>query len=323
MLSGCATYRAGVALPETDTPVQAMAAQGPGRLVWLSLNDPSVEECERLAAILHLDHELTAVIEDTQPRASLRRYGDATVLMAGVARYDKAGDLVEIGALTTLSRPGVLVTITRHAPAEATELRRVLETREGALSQGAGTVVWHLVEAVVSGYAQVLKDLRADVEVLERLAFSTPTPANITQRLYLLKREAIDFRQAASALIDPLEDLESGRHSFDGDHAVPDWHLTRDRLLRQADRSVVVSDLLGGILTAYQTDVALRQNEDMRKISAWVAIAAVPTLLAGVYGMNFENMPELSYTWGYPMLLGVMVVVCGGLYLAFRKRDWL
>jgi magnesium transporter len=322
VLSGCATYRAGVALPDTDTPVTALAARNPGRLVWISLNDPAAEECLRLASTLHLEHEQAAWLADDSPRAALRVAGDTVVLTAGVARYDQARDLVEIGSLTALVAPGLLVTVTRHAPAPIAEARRALEISGSDLAAGAWHVVHHMVEKVVTGYSGVLEDLRSDVEKLEREAFSDgPAPAGITQRIYLLKREAIDFRQAAAALLDPLDDLAAGLPETGVDRQA--WAVTRDLLNRVLERSLGVSDLLGGILTAYQTDVALRQNEDMRKISAWVAIAAVPTLLAGVYGMNFEHMPELSLRFGYPALLVFMGVVCVGLWFAFRRKDWL
>ncbi|HUG83438.1 MAG TPA: CorA family divalent cation transporter [Euzebya sp.] len=324
MLSGCATYRAGVALPDTDTPVAALAAHGPGRLVWISLNDPSSEECQRLAGVLHLDREITTLLCDDSPRAGLHAIQDASVLLAGVARYDPDLDLVEIGSLTALMRPGLVVTLTRHTPPETTDLRRQLESRPGPLTHGPGHLVHHLIEAVVAGYGSVLGDLRTDVEVLERAAFSEDHIGDsITRRIYLLKREAIDFQHAAAALIDPLDDLANGDHVIAGDHGTPDWAQTRDRLGRLVDRSAVVSDLLTGVLTAYQTDVALRQNEDMRKISAWVAMAAVPTMVAGIYGMNFDHMPELSARWGYPIVLVATAITCLGLYRLFRHRHWL
>ena len=321
MLSGCATYRAGVALPDTDTPVAALAARSPGRMVWMSLNDPSADECQRLASTLHLTNEEAGWLSDPSPRAALHISGELTALSAGVARYDAERDLVEIGAFTALVGPGLLVTVTRHAPAPIKDVRRDLETTGVELAEGPWHVVHRIVEAVVAGYGDVLSALRGDVENLEREAFTESTGAAITQRIYLLKREAVDFRQAAAALIDPLDDLAVGQPDTPVD--VREWAVTRDHLNRVVDRSIVVSDLLGGILTAYQTDVALRQNEDMRKISAWVAIAAVPTMLAGIYGMNFEHMPELSSRLGYPAVLIVMASACTGLWVLFRRQKWL
>jgi magnesium transporter len=322
VLSGCATYRAGVALPDTDTPVTALAARQPGRMTWISLEDPSEDECLRLAATLHLDAEQTRWLTDASHRAVLHVDGDLVVLTAGAARYDHDRDLVEIGSVTALVAPELLVTVTRQAPAPIRDLRRLLEASGAAITDGPWAVVHRIIERIVGGYHDVLADLRGDVERLEREAFSDgPTPDGLTQRIYLLKREAVDFRQAAAALIDPLDDLADGMVRADPD--VQGWAVTRDHLNRVLDRSIGVSDLLGGILTAYQTDVALQQNEDMRKISAWVAIAAVPTLLAGVYGMNFENMPELRSDIGYPLVLLAMATICVGLYTAFRRRGWL
>ncbi|CAN5187348.1 magnesium/cobalt transporter CorA [soil metagenome] len=322
MLSGCATYRAGVALPDTDTPVAALAALGHGRLTWISLTDPSEEECHRIAGALHLDPRLSGVLREENPRAELRTVADALVLQAGVARYDPARDLVVIGSLTAIISPGLLVTVTRHAPSQINDVRSRLEAQGDALATGPGHVLWQVLQAVVDGYSEVLRDLRADVEKLELEAFAGPG-AKVSQRIYLLKRETIDFQHASAALLDPLEDLSTGREVIPGDHGLPDWQATHDRLKRLVHRSASVSDLLSGILTAYHADVALRQNEDMRKISAWVAIAAVPTMLAGIYGMNFEHMPELGNRFAYPVVLLIMASVCTGLYTAFRRRGWL
>ncbi len=321
MISGCAVYRAGVALPETDTPVQAELQRGPGRLAWVSLNDPADEECQRLAAVLHLPAEHAAWLT-SGGSTFLHSSQGHSVLRVGVARYDRARDLVDIGSLTALVGPDLLVVITRHAPAELRDAQRRMEEEAGTIAAGAWPVVHRLVEMAAAGYSEVLVDLRGDVEALERQAFAGgPSPGNITQRIYLLKREAIDFRQAAAGMRDPVEDLATGVVAS-GVHPQA-WQLVHDRLDRVVDRADGVNDLLSGILTAYQTDVALRQNEDMRRISAWVAIAAVPTLLAGVYGMNFEHMPELSSRYGYPVLLAVMGVICVSLYMVFRRKDWL
>jgi magnesium transporter len=220
-------------------------------------------------------------------------------------------------------RPGLLVTVARHVPPAAGDLRRVLESREGTLSRGPSHVAWHLLDAVIAGYDQVLHDLRGDVQVLEREAFTNPSAPALSQRIYLLKREALDFRQAAAGLLEPLGELAEGHHGIDGDDGLPDWAGLEERVERLVDRSAAISDLLTGVLSAYQTDVALRQNEDMRKISAWVAIAAVPTLLAGIYGMNFEHMPELRSPLGYPGVLLAMLVICTSLYVLFRRKHWL
>ncbi|WP_370325363.1 magnesium and cobalt transport protein CorA [Euzebya sp.] len=324
MLSGCATYRAGVALPDTDTPVTALAARSPGRLTWISLHDPSEAECDRLSGTLHLPPWLSDALRRTRPRTGIERIKPSGfVLSVGVARYDQDRDLVDIGSLTIAVLPEMMITITRGTPSPMDEVRRELESREGALSRGPGFVTWVLLHHVVEGYRQVLRDLRSDVEVMERTVFADHVPGGATQRIYLLKREAIDFDQAVGALLDPLEELGTGRHAVAADDGVPEWSVLRDRVLRVADRAEALSDLLTGVLTAYQTDVALKQNEDMRKISAWVAIAAVPTLVAGVYGMNFENMPELRSEYGYFVVVGVMVAICASLYAVFRSKHWL
>jgi magnesium transporter len=144
-----------------------------------------------------------------------------------------------------------------------------------------------------------------------------------TERIYNLKREVLQFHQATQPFIEPLERLARGR--FEAIH--PDlrefFRNTHDHLLRVVDRIGGYRDLLTSILEANLTQVSVRQNADMRKISAWVAIAAVPTMLAGIWGMNFQFMPEIGQRWGYPAALGLMVVACLTLYRKFKRSGWL
>lgn len=325
MINGCATYRAGVALPDTDTPVGALAAlaAGHGRTCWIALSDPSREEVHRLAQVAHLPPTLSMAMEQSSSRASLSQPDGALVLTVAAARYDQGRDLVEIGNLVLIVHGDLVISVSRHAPTDVRDLRWQLEQQASDLARGPAGIVRAHLQAVIAGYADVLADLRQDVEVLEREVFDDNGASDASKRIYLFKREAIDFQQGTATLIDPLDDLMDGAVPMLSEVGRGEWEVLRDRLVRLVDRAEAVDGLLSGILAAYQTDVALRQNEDMRKISAWVAIAAVPTLLAGVYGMNFEHMPELSHPLGYPILLGVMVACSVALYIVFRTRKWL
>lgn len=325
MINGCGTYRAGVALPDTDTPVGALAAlaEGHGRTCWIALSDPSREEVHRLAQIAHLPPVLSMAMEESSSRASLTQPDGSLVLTVAAARYDPGRDLVEIGSLSVIVHGDLVITVARHAPTDVRDLRWRLEQQASDLARGPAGIVRAHLQAVIAGYGAVLADLRRDVEALEREVFDDHAAPDASKRIYLFKREAIDFQQGTATLIDPLDDLMDGTVPLLAEVGRGEWEVLRDRLVRLVDRAEAVDGLLSGILAAYQTDVALRQNEDMRKISAWVAIAAVPTLLAGVYGMNFEHMPELSHPLGYPILLGVMALCSVGLYVIFRTRKWL
>ena len=133
----------------------------------------------------------------------------------------------------------------------------------------------------------------------------------------------LEFRQAVSPLVEPLEDLAEGKVTK-AEHALLEYFRdVHDHVVRITERVEGFDSLLDGALSANLAQVGIRQNEDMRKISAWVAIIAMPTMIAGVYGMNFEHMPELGWVLGYPFALVLMVTACVSLYFLFRRRDWL
>jgi magnesium transporter len=146
---------------------------------------------------------------------------------------------------------------------------------------------------------------------------------NPAERIYKLKREVLEFSRGVAPLIDPAEGLASGQLEVVDPEIQEYFRDVVDHLLRVNEQIESYRDLLTSVLSANLTQVGVRQNEDMRKISAWVAIAAVPTMLAGIYGMNFEHMPELHWTFGYPLVIAVMVLICSTLYWRFRRAGWL
>lgn len=200
------------------------------------------------------------------------------------------------------------------------EARHMLEADPERLACGPGSVLHAVLSQVVRDYAMVLDDLASDVRDIEEDVFSSQGDS---ERIYRLKQEVLKFHEAAQPLEEPLYRLST--EEFPAiDHTLrPYFRDVHDHLLRVLDRINNLRDTLTSILGANMTQVSLRQNEDMRKISAYVAIAAIPTLLAGIWGMNFEHMPEISAIWGYPVALGLMAVICVLLYNLFKKSGWL
>jgi magnesium transporter len=161
-----------------------------------------------------------------------------------------------------------------------------------------------------------------DIEEVEAEVFSG-LRSNPAERIYKLKREVLEFSRAATPLIDPLERLARGDFELVHPEVRDYFRDVNDHLVRAAEQIENFRDLLTSVLTANLTQVGVRQNQDMRTISAWVAIIAVPTAIAGIYGMNFEHMPELRWTYGYPAVVAVMLVICTGLYAYFRHAGWI
>ena len=187
---------------------------------------------------------------------------------------------------------------------------------------GTAAVLHAIVDRVVDDYAPVIQGLDDDIHQVETTVFS-PGRDNPAERIYKLSREVIEFHRAAAPLIEPLDRLAAGQSEFVHEDMRSYFRDVYDHLMRVVDAVHGQRELLTSVLQANLTQVSVRQNDDMRRISAWVAIIAVPTMIAGIYGMNFEHMPELAWTYGYPAVLAVIVAACTSLYLYFRRSGWL
>ena len=181
-----------------------------------------------------------------------------------------------------------------------------------------------IVDRVVDDYGPALAGLEDDVEEVEADVFSPSRGRqDTTERIYKLKREVLEFIRAAHPLIEPTNSLALGRYDFVHEDERAYFRDVNDHLVRIHDQLEGFRDLLTSVLEANLTQVSVRQNEDVRKISAWVAILAVPTMIAAIYGMNFEHMPELEWSFGYPLILLLMATVCGLMFRAFKRAGWL
>jgi magnesium transporter len=212
----------------------------------------------------------------------------------------------------------------RHGEGSALkETRQRIESNPDMLRCGTGSVLHAIVDHVVDDYFPAVEGVQNDIDEIEVQVFSE-SRANPAQRIYKLKGEVLDFYRATFPLGEPLQRLARG----DYDHLVHPhvqsyFRDVHDHLLKVVGALDGFRDMLTSVLEANLTQISVRQNDDMRKISAWVAIAAVPTMIAGIYGMNFENMPELKWSFGYPLVIGVMLIICVGLYRYFKKVGWL
>ena len=192
----------------------------------------------------------------------------------------------------------------------------------GSPENEVAVVLYGIVDRVVDDYLPVVRGLEYDIEEVEAEVFSS-VRTNPVERIYYLKREVLEFRRGTAPLLMPLNQLAIQPIAVIRPEVREYFRDVYDHLLRVNEQVESFRDLLTSILEANLTQMNIRQNEDMRRISAWVAIAVVPTMIAGIYGMNFEHMPELRSPVGYPLVLLGMLVICTGMYVFFRKRDWL
>ena len=201
-------------------------------------------------------------------------------------------------------------------------VRRDLEARPDRLSLGPTAVVHEIIDRLVDQYLAVANKIADDVRDIEDAVFDDEVPA-VPHEMYAVKRELIEFRRAAAPLLEPLTRLASGKVR----HINEDFRFyfsdIRDHLMRVLDQIDALDRIMEAALQANIALISVKQNEDMRKISAWVGIAAVPTMIAGIYGMNFDYIPELKWHYGYFFVWTLILGVCGGLYLRFRRIGWL
>jgi magnesium transporter len=302
-----------------DVPAACLRS---GAFVWLGLYEPTNDEFDAVRTAFGL-HELA--VEDAvkaRQRPKLEVYDDSLFLVLKTARYLDAEERVEFGEILFFVGQNFIVHV-RHGEATAlTPVRKAIEARPDLLRCGPGAVLHAIVDHVVDNYGPVIAGVENDIGEVELEVFSD-RGHNPVQRIYMLKREVLELQQAALPLEEALDALHTRKFEAIHEDIREYFRDVHDHVLKVVERTGTFSDLLTSVLSANLTSVTVRQNEDMRKISAWVAIAAVPTMLAGIYGMNFEHMPELGWVVGYPLALGTMATACGLLYRLFRRSGWL
>jgi magnesium transporter len=320
----CAIYDDGV---RRDGQVELAHAYDerhePGKFVWIGLYEPTEAEFDSLRREFDL-HPLA--VEDAihaHQRPKLDVYDDMVFLVLKTARYIDPTEVIEFGEVLVFLGADYVITV-RHG--EASSLRPVREALDAdpeRLRKGPGAVLHAILDLIVDDYAPAIEGLENDIDEVEEQLFSPGRRSNPAERIYRLQREVLSFRKATAPLVDPVERLAKGEYSLIHPEIRDYFRDVNDHLIRVRDQLDAMRDLLAGSLQANLAQVGVRQNEDMRRISAWVAIIAVPTMIAGIYGMNFEDMPELRWHYGYPAALLVMLTICIGLYRYFKRAGWL
>jgi len=322
MIRDCAVYEQGKRR-EGDLELKDVLDQThrEGSFVWIGLQEPGVEEFESVSREFDL-HPLA--VEDAikaHQRPKLEVYGDMIFLVLKTVHYVDSEEVVRLGEILVFMGEGFIVTV-RHGEGELHGVREKLEREPELLRCGPGAALHAIIDKVVDDYVPALTGLQDDIEEVEADVFSS-TRKSSAQRIYLLKREVLEFIRATAPLVEPVHRLAGGHYDRVHPEVRDYFRDVGDHLVRVHEQLEGFRDLLTSVLTANLTQVSVQQNEDVRKISAVVAIIAVPTMIAGVYGMNFEHMPELRWLYGYPVVLAVMAAVCLLLYRYFRREGWL
>ncbi len=325
-----------VETPASLSETYAALDARPGAMAWIGLYRPSTEELTSLAEQFGL-HELA--VEDAilaHQRPKLERYGKTLFVVLRAAHYLDDVEEVAFGELHIFIGQNFVITV-RHAESpDLSVVRRRLEDNPELLARGTEAVLYAIMDAVVDGYEPVVAGLANDIDEIETQVFDGDP--KVSRRIYELSREVIDFQRAAQPFTAILGAISQGFDKYGiGEDLQQYLRDVADHVTHTVERVEEFRILLRDILTVNATLVAQRQNEDMqkvgvaanrqaeeaRKISAWAAILFAPSIITGVYGMNFDLMPELHWAFGYPVAIGLMVVVAATLYVVFKVRKWL
>ncbi|MFL1377908.1 magnesium and cobalt transport protein CorA [Nocardiopsis protaetiae] len=322
------------------------ALRKPGAVAWIGLVDPEADTLDTAADMFGL-HPLA--VEDARKghqRSKLERYGDTMFVVLRPGWYDDAGERVDFGEVHLFIGPRFVITVRRGPRPDLTTVREALEAEPEFLGLGPEAMLTAFLDAIVDGEAPVIAGLEEDIDEIEDDLFGGQgIDPELAERIYRLLEQVIAFQRATRPLPTMLQGLLRGAVRYGtGDEVQNRLRNVHDHTVRVAERVDTARALLENALTVHSTLVSLEQNEEMRrmsgtslrlaeetieqgeevkKISSWAAILFTPTLVAGVYGMNFDRMPELHWTWGYPFALMLMLGLGVGLWGVFKWRHWL
>jgi magnesium transporter len=324
VIVSCSVYRADGAEQPRSVAMDEIVrgALAPDTFAWVDVTDPVQDDFHVFASEFDL-HELA--IEDAVEagqRPKVEQYGDTLVAVFRPARLDHSGSVVYDELFVSIGDQFVLTVA--HGPLEQVleeARRRMLAT--GRLPNGPGAALHAIADVVVDGYVHLMRAKEHAFELAETAVFSEQPPRRIGQDLFRHKREVLQLWQAGAPLVGPLDALIDDRRSLVGEDVRQYLRDVSDHLKSVVARLETHRDLLTDAFDVNVAQVGVKQNEDMRKMSAWAALLLLPTLLVGLWGMNFESMPELDEPWGYPMALGIILLSCLALGLWFRRIEWL
>ncbi|HXH36602.1 MAG TPA: magnesium/cobalt transporter CorA [Plantibacter sp.] len=308
----------------------------PDGVAWIGLYRPDAGELGVLADEFGL-HPLA--VEDAitaHQRPKIERYDDVLFVVLRAANYVDESETVEFGELHVFVGPNFVITL-RHAESpDLSQVRARMEEEHELLAYGPQAILYAIIDAVVDGYGPVVSGLSNDIDEIEEQVFIGES--QVSRRIYQLSREVIAFERATHPLSDVMHALEQGSEKYGvADELRRGLRDVADHLTSVNQKIDAYRELLRDILTVNSTLVGQRQNEEMakmteaslaqgdevKKISSWAAILFGPSLIAGIYGMNFTHMPELSWWFGYPMALALMATTSVILYKVFKRRNWL
>ncbi|WP_369245832.1 magnesium/cobalt transporter CorA [Streptomyces sp. R41] len=327
----CVAYQDGARVPGgrdlVDT-VERIRKSDEG-FVWLGLHEPTDREFAGVAELFDLHPLAVEDAVEAHQRPKLERYGETlfavfkTVCYVEHKELTATSEVVNTGEIMVFVGPDFVITVRHGRHGSLGPLREELEADQQQLSKGPAAVLHAIADHVVDDYVHVTDSVQADIDQVEADVFAENGARTDAGRIYQLKRELLELKRAVVPLARPVQELSTRPIRVVDPEIQAYFRDVSDHLLRVTEQIAAFDELLNSILQAHLAQVTVAQNEDMRKITAWAAVIAVPTMVCGVYGMNFDNMPELHWRFGYPLVIGVISAACLVLYRGFRRNGWL
>jgi len=318
----CTAYRDGHRLRE-DVPLDEIGryAQTENCVVWLGLYEPSEELLRTLGDQLGLHEMLLEDAHQAHERPKLEMYGNVVFLVLRTAQL--VAGTIEYGETHLIAGHGFVVSVRHGASSSYSEVRRRCERSPELMRMGECHIIHAILDFIVDNYYPIVDAISGELALIEKEIFAATPASEKIERIYRLRAQLVTMRRAVSAMVEISNRL--GRHELPvmASSIRPYLHDLHDHAL-QVDEAI--TDLRERLASAFEASLLLasaRQNEIVKRLAGWAAILAVPTAIAGIYGMNFKYMPELEWIWGYPILMAFMGGTCGYLFYRFRRAGWL
>jgi len=316
-------YANGRRLGDVAIPDISEVLEQPGRFVWIGLHDPDDEVLKEVQQEFSL-HDLA--IEDAaraHQRPKLERYGDSLFVVLRTAHLDRPTGAIEFGETHLFVGANYVVSIRHGASLPYVEVRARCEASPDLLAKGPVFVLYALMDFIVDQYFPLVDSFEDRLEELEDDIFQQTLTRQTTERIYQLKRNLLEVKRAVAPLVDMCNRLVRTDSALIPEDARVYFRDVYDHTIRINEMIDTLRELLTTALEANLSLISVSQNEAMKRLAGWAAIIAVPTMIAGIYGMNFKFMPELDWVLGYPVAMGTMLAACGFLYYRFRRSGWL
>ena len=322
MLINCVVYEGGNKL--ADLPVEQISdyLERPGCFVWVALRDSTDDELLQMQEEFGL-HDLA--IEDARhghQRPKIEEYGAVVFAVMHSVEFSPTDELI-LGEVCVFVGPNFVLSVRNRSRQGFLDVRARAEREPHLLSNGAGFVFYALMDAVVDRYFPIIDALETDLETVEEQIFARGLARQNIERLYGLKRKVGVVKHAVAPLMDAASKLTSGRVPSVCAGSRDYFRDVYDHLVRMNASLDALRDTIGTAIQVNLSMVTIEESEVTKRLAAWAGIFAVPTAFAGIWGMNFQNMPELKWAWGYPLALGLIAAACGTLYFRFRRAGWI